>query len=326
MKKLQLSIGVVSNPRTWPILNGTIEPEGIDLVATVFREPHFGMETLPNRGIAGEEIYKYGPGSIVHRVSGGPGQLFARQLMYGDFDVSEMSMTRLIMSIAQGDDRWMGFPVFMSRRFFHMDILVRKDSGIEKPEDLKGKQVGIATYQSVPAVWNRGMFQHDYGVHPKDMTFWREIEPDYRPAGFVGFPRFTPPPGIKLNDIPSGKSVVSMLKSGELQAALEVAGRRRAWSGHRCSGDPSTVSRCLWRVRALLPEDGFVPHQSWRGDQAGNYGEAPVGGSESVQGFSASGRAGRQATHGSRGLSPGVRADSARGREGVAETASAARR
>ena len=194
-------------------------------------------------GSPAEEIYKYGPGSIVHRVSGGPGQLFARQLMYGDFDVSEMSMTRLIMSIAQGDDRWMGFPVFMSRRFFHMDILVRKDSGIEKPEDLKGKQVGIATYQSVPAVWNRGMFQHDYGVHPKDMTFWREIEADYRPAGFVGFPRFTPPPDVKLNDIPSGKSVVSMLKSGELQAALEAPGDAGHGPGIDAPDDPSTVSR-----------------------------------------------------------------------------------
>ena len=219
MKKLQLSVGVVSNPRTWPILNGTIEPQGIDLIPTVFREPHFGMETIPNMGVVGEEIYRYGPGSIVHRVSGGPGQLFARQLMYGDFDVSEMSMTRLIMSIAQDDDRWMGFPVFMSRRFFHMDILVRKDAGIEKPEDLRGKQVGIATYQSVPGVWNRGMFQHDYGVHPRDMIFWREVEEDSS-VGFQPHPRFTPPADVKVNDIPSGKSVVSMLESGELQAAL----------------------------------------------------------------------------------------------------------
>ena len=221
MKKLQLSIGVVSNPRTWPILNGTIKPEGIELVATVFREPHFGFETIPNMGVTSEEIYKYGPGSIVHRISGGPGQLFGRQLVYGDFDMSEMSMTRTIMSIAQGDDRWMAFPVFMSRRFFHMDILVRKDSGIEKPEDLKGKQVGIATYQSVPGVWNRGMFQHEYGVHPKEMTFWRQKEPDHS-GGIPAFPRFTPPSDVKVNDIPSGKSVVSMLKSGELQVALEA--------------------------------------------------------------------------------------------------------
>jgi 4,5-dihydroxyphthalate decarboxylase len=222
MKKLQLSIGVVSNPRTWPILNGTIKPDGIDLVATVFSEPHFGLETIPNMGVAAAEIYKLAPGSIVHRVNGGPGQLFARQMMYGDFDMSEMSMMRLMMSVAQGDDRWKGFPVFMSRRFFHMDILVRKDSGIEKPQDLRGKNVGIATYQSVPAVWNRGMFQHDYGVHPREMIFWRDKEPDHGPLGFVAFPRFTPPPEVKVNDIPQGKTVVSMLKSGELQAALEA--------------------------------------------------------------------------------------------------------
>jgi 4,5-dihydroxyphthalate decarboxylase len=220
MNKVQLSIGVVSNPRTWPILNGTIEPDGIDLVATVFREPHFGLETIPEMGVAGEEIYKYAPCSVAHRVTGGPGQLFARQLMYADFDMSEMSMTRLIMSIAQGDDRWVGFPVFMSRRFFHMDILVRKDSGIETPEDFKGKQVGITTYQSVPGVWNRGMFQHDYGVHPKDMTLWREKEPEHGPAGFTHHPRFTPPADVKVHDIPSGKGVVSMLESGELHAAF----------------------------------------------------------------------------------------------------------
>ena len=246
MKKLQLSIGVVSNPRTWPILNGTIEPQGIELIPTVFREPHFGMETIPNMGVAGEEIYKYGPSSIVHRVSGGPGQLFARQLMYGDFDVSEMSMTRLIMSIAQGDDRWMGFPVFMSRRFFHMDILVRKDAGIEKPEDLKGKRVGIPTYQSVPGVWNRGMFQHDYGVHPRDMIFWRDKEEDHHPAGFVAFPRFTPPSDVTLNDIPSGKSVVSMLKSGELQAALEAP----VDAGHRPGVDVPDVRQLFPNVYA----------------------------------------------------------------------------
>jgi 4,5-dihydroxyphthalate decarboxylase len=97
---------------------------------------------------------------------------------------------------------------------------VRKDSGIEKPEDFKGKQVGIATYQSVPGVWNRGMFQHDYGVHPKEMTFWREKEPEHGSAGFTHHPRFTPPADVKVNDIPSGKSVVSMLGSGELHAAL----------------------------------------------------------------------------------------------------------
>jgi 4,5-dihydroxyphthalate decarboxylase len=71
----------------------------------------------------------------------------------------------------------------------------------------------------VPAVWNRGMFQHDYGVHPKEMTFWSEVEAD-SPAGFQPHPRFKAPSGISLNDVPHGKSVVSMLESGDLHAAL----------------------------------------------------------------------------------------------------------
>ena len=69
-----------------------------------------------------------------------------------------------------------------------------KDAGIEKPEDLRGKNVGIATYQSVPGVWNRGMFQHDHGVHPSEMTFWREKEEAPQGTRFTSHPQFTPPP------------------------------------------------------------------------------------------------------------------------------------
>ena len=246
MKKLKLSIGVVSNPRTWPILNGTIKPEGIELVATVFREPHFGMETIPNMGVSAEEIYKYGPGSIVHRISGGPAQLFARQIVHGDFDMSEMAVTWPIILTAQGDDRFMGFPVFMSRRFFHMDILVRKDAGIEKPEDLKGKHVGIKNLQGPPRVWNRGMLQHEYGVHPKDMTFWRDREGEHGPLGYTRSPRFTPPPDVKVNEIPPGKSMLSMLKSGELQVALQS----RSEVGYRPGVDDSYIRQLFSNVYA----------------------------------------------------------------------------
>jgi len=34
-------------------------------------------------------------------------ELFWRQLSFADFDVSEMSMSSLMMSVAAGDDRWM---------------------------------------------------------------------------------------------------------------------------------------------------------------------------------------------------------------------------
>jgi hypothetical protein len=33
--KIPLSIGITSNPRTWPVIDGTVAPDGIDLVPTV---------------------------------------------------------------------------------------------------------------------------------------------------------------------------------------------------------------------------------------------------------------------------------------------------
>ena len=32
---VQFSIGITSNPRTWPVIDGQVKPDGIDLVPTV---------------------------------------------------------------------------------------------------------------------------------------------------------------------------------------------------------------------------------------------------------------------------------------------------
>jgi 4,5-dihydroxyphthalate decarboxylase len=109
---IQLSIGMASNPRTWPLFDGTVKPDGIDLVA--------------NR---------------LH-----PSELFWRQLRFADFDVSEMSFSSLIMALSHGDERWAGLPIFTTRRFFHTGILVRRDAEIESPADLKGNQQTAALW------------------------------------------------------------------------------------------------------------------------------------------------------------------------------------
>jgi 4,5-dihydroxyphthalate decarboxylase len=181
--KLQLSIGMASNPRTWPILDGQVTADGIDLVP-----------------------------SIVH-----PSELFWRQLRFADFDVSEMSFSSLMMARANGDERWAGLPVFTTRRFFHTEILVRRDSGIEKPADLKGRRVGVPEYQQTAALWSRGILQHEFGVAPKDMEFWMERLPSHSHRGALGF---TSPPGVTIHQIPPEKNIGTMMLSGELEATL----------------------------------------------------------------------------------------------------------
>src|SRR6267378_5602273 len=83
--KLQLSLAITSNPRTWPILDGHVQPDGIELVPT-----------------------------ILH-----PSEMFWRQLRFGDFDVSEMSVSSLTILTSKGNPDWVGLPIYTMRKFFH---------------------------------------------------------------------------------------------------------------------------------------------------------------------------------------------------------------
>jgi 4,5-dihydroxyphthalate decarboxylase len=180
---LQLSIGITNNPRTWPILDGTVKPDGIDLIPTVLH----------------------------------PSELFWRQLHFAEFAVSEMSCSSYMIVTGQNDQRFVGLPIFTTRRFYHTHILVRRQAGIETPADLKGKRVGVPEYQQTAALWARGVLQHEFGVQPKDIEFWMERTPDKSHGGATGF---KPPPGVTVNQIPADKSLGSMLLAGELDAAL----------------------------------------------------------------------------------------------------------
>jgi len=147
----------------------------------------------------------------------GPAEMFWRQLSFAEFDVSEMSMSELVMIRARGDDRFIGIPVFTTRRFYHTGILVRKDAGIVSPADLKGKRVGVPEYIQTSALWTRGVIENEFGIAPKDMIFFMERLPTRSHAGSVGFEA---PPGVTINQIPPEKSIGSMMLSGELDACM----------------------------------------------------------------------------------------------------------
>jgi 4,5-dihydroxyphthalate decarboxylase len=180
---IPISIAMASNPRTRPIFDGKVGADGITLVP-----------------------------SAVH-----PSELFWRQLRFADFDVSEMSFSSLLMARSRGDERWVGLPVFTTRKFFHAEILVRKGSGVERPADLKGKRVGVPEYQQTAALWTRGVLEHEFGVAPRDMEFWMERTPSHSHRGAVGF---TAPPGVRINQIPAEKNIGGMMLSGELDAVI----------------------------------------------------------------------------------------------------------
>jgi 4,5-dihydroxyphthalate decarboxylase len=66
-------------------------------------------------------------------------------------------------------------------------------------------------------LWSRGVLQHEFGVHPKDMEFWMERTPSRSHGGATGFKA---PAGVTVNQIPPEKSIGSMMLAGELDAVI----------------------------------------------------------------------------------------------------------
>lgn len=139
MSKLPLTLACGDYDRTHALLDGSIQPDGIDL----------NYVDLP------------------------PAEIFWRQLRHQEFDASELSLSGYIMGVARGNSPFVAIPVFPSRVFRHSFIWVRADTGIETPKDLIGKRVGIPEYHMTAMLFIRGLLQHEYGVLPEQITWVR---------------------------------------------------------------------------------------------------------------------------------------------------------
>jgi 4,5-dihydroxyphthalate decarboxylase len=146
-----------------------------------------------------------------------PSEMFWRQLKYRDFDVSEMSMSSLVISTSKGAKDWTAIPVFTSREFFHTRIIVRADAKIEKPADLRGKRVGVPEYQQTAAIWGRVALSSEFGVEPRDIEWFMERNPEKSHGGATAF---AAPAGVTVHQIPPTKNIGEMLLGGELDATL----------------------------------------------------------------------------------------------------------
>lgn len=144
--------------------------------------------------------------------------LFRRQAQNAEFPVSEMSLGTYLVMVDRGSCPFVGLPVFLSRLFRHRDIYINEDSGIARPQDLRGRRVGVPEYQMTAAVWIRKFLAADYGVQPEDIHWHtgglREAQHKERLA-------VTLPPGVRL-DRTDGKTLEGMLLSGELDALIST--------------------------------------------------------------------------------------------------------
>ncbi|MFM1814585.1 MAG: hypothetical protein RLZ98_1280, partial [Pseudomonadota bacterium] len=183
MALLPLTIAFWSNDRTRALEDGRVKVEGCDVT-------FFPMK---------------------------PEEMFLRSFGRQEFDVSELSMSNYLSVRSRGECPYIGLPVFPSRKFRHSGIYVRTDRGIERPEDLAGKVVGVPEYQVTASVWLRGMLKEKYNVSPADIR-WRTG--GLEQAGREETVPISLPADVELEPIGHGKTLFGAIESGEIDALI----------------------------------------------------------------------------------------------------------
>src|SRR5258706_6643015 len=216
MPRVKLSFISGVNERVAPLLDGTVQPEGVELLVT----------------------------------RADPSETFWRQLKFGEFELSEMSLSSYLIARSRGFDM-IALPVFPSRRFMHTQLSYHVDSGVRQPGDLAGKRIGVGEYQQTAALWVRGVLEHDFGVSQYQVHWYMERTEELSHGGATGF---APPEGISFSRIPPDKSLATMLVNHEIDAAPTM----RAFQKGTNMVDRSTHIRTRggdWsKVKPLFPD------------------------------------------------------------------------
>ena len=166
-----------------------------------------------------------------------PEEIFHRAFRSQEFDICELSMSSHTVMTSRAQTDYVAVPAFVSRVFRHSGIYVRTDRGITKPEDLRGKTIGIPEYQITANVWIRGILQDDYGLNPADVH-WRRGGVEV--SGRQERAALKLPADIDLQQIPDGKTLSGMLEAGELDAVFSAKA-------------PSCFTRGADKVARLFP-------------------------------------------------------------------------
>ncbi|HVL34880.1 MAG TPA: ABC transporter substrate-binding protein [Burkholderiales bacterium] len=209
MNRLRLTFACWDYDRTRALADGSVVPDGIELVYL----------TQPVE------------------------ETFFRMLRYAEFDCSEMSLSSYVASLGAPNPRFIAIPVFPSRFFRHSCIFVSARSGIRRPEELKGRRVGVPEYQMTAPVWIRGILSDEHGVRVTDYEHRSGGEEE---PGRDEKLKLDLPATIRVRPIGPTQTLSRMIAEGEIDALVTA----RA---------PSSFQREPDKVQRLFPD--YVQHE-----------------------------------------------------------------
>ncbi|MCY4310816.1 MAG: ABC transporter substrate-binding protein, partial [Rhodospirillaceae bacterium] len=211
MTRLTLSIAMGDYDRTRPIHDGRVQIDGVNPI-TFLQSPE---------------------------------EMFFQAFRYQTCDVTELSLSSYCVSLTRENPPYVAVPVFLSRAFRHSSVYVRADRGIEVPQDLRGRRIGIAEYQLTANVWARALLS-DASVDPDQITWIRGGMDS--PGRFEKI-KLSLPGDIMLEQAPEGATLNIMLAEGQIDGFI---GPR--WP--RCFHEGHPQVRRLW-------QDGFGAARTW---------------------------------------------------------------
>jgi 4,5-dihydroxyphthalate decarboxylase len=165
---------------------------------------------------------------------------FAPMVREGRFPVSEMAIATFLMAKAAGVPLVL-LPCVLVARFQEAALLCPDASPIRRPEDLRGRRIGVRAYSQTTGMWLRGILQARHGVSPEAMH-WVTFE-DAHLAGYRD-------PPFAERAAP-GATLEGMLVAGELDAAI--------FGNDLPGGALRPVFDVEAAAAAFREEHGFVP-------------------------------------------------------------------
>ena len=213
MNKVRLTLACGEYELTRPLIDGIVQPDGIELIPITLSSP----------------------------------ERHWRMIRYREFDVCEFSMAQYLVAKARGEPM-VAIPVFPHRRFRHSYIFVNAQADIGKPKDLEGKRVGLRQLANTAGVWMRGILQHYYGVSPAGIQWITQDEEAIPLQSDERVYVSRVPPGRTIDDMLVGGALEAVIYPDNLPSFAQGDTRVR-----RLFPDPKAEEMRYYRDTSIFP-------------------------------------------------------------------------
>jgi 4,5-dihydroxyphthalate decarboxylase len=220
MANLRLTLALSHYDRHIPFFDGSVQAEGVDLQVLAV-----GQSNPLKHGQDRHE----------------------RMLQKSEFDICELSLSSYLIAKSRGMP-FTAIPVFPRRLFSLSQMWVNRNAGINSPQDLIGKKVGLSTFQTTLSVLAKGDLQAEYGVP------WRKL--DWYMSKDEAVP-IKPIDGVRMQILKPGQKIGAMLEQGEIDALMVPHPPKEALRGggniRRLFTDPKAEETKYFRKNGYYP-------------------------------------------------------------------------